>query len=180
MTNSSIDYSQEIWKPVSEYIGIYEASNFGRVRSLDRISVNRQGKVRSLLGRVLSAAPENNGYLTVRLTKNGIQKTKKVHRIVMAAFFGESPLCVDHKNGDKNDNALENLEYVTQRVNIMRGKLARKQYYNIYKIKRVGGFCWCVSITIRRRATIFGYYSNIDDAVKRRDQVFLELGILVK
>ena len=77
---------QEIWKDIPGYEGIYQASNFGRIRSLDRVVLNRniQNHVK---GRVRVASPDQDGYLGLTLSKNGIHKSFHVHRLVAITFI---------------------------------------------------------------------------------------------
>ena len=103
---------KEIWKDVPEYEGLYQVSNLGRVKSIPRTYKNRNYK-----GRVL--APTNaRGYLHVLFSVNTTRKTMKVHRLVALAFLGSSDLYVNHINGVKTDNRLENLEYCTSQENM--------------------------------------------------------------
>lgn len=107
----------EEWRAVPGYEGQYEASNLGRVRSLTR-TVKASNQFRECSGvrkgRVLSARKKRNGYLSVVLCG----REKKVHRLVAAAFFGESSREVNHKDGDKENNRPENLEYATRGENV--------------------------------------------------------------
>ena len=78
---------------------------------------------------------DTKGYLIVKLCVGGVGFTKKVHRLVMAAFVGPSSLQVDHINMDKRDNRITNLEYVDNRENSTRAATARKtssQYVGVY------------------------------------------------
>ena len=93
---------EEIWKDIPNYKGMYQVSNLGRVKSFKR------GKER-----VLKTVPHKDGYYLVALYKGGERKMNLVHRFVMLAFVGESDLQVNHINGIKTDNRLENLEYCT-------------------------------------------------------------------
>lgn len=72
-------------------------------------------------GRILKSSPDTSGYMTVHLTENGRGYTKRVHRLVAEAFL-EQPCDeanqVNHINGDKNDNRLSNLEFVTPSENM--------------------------------------------------------------
>lgn len=97
---------KEIWKDVPGYEGHYQVSNLGSVRSL---WFGKERVLRLLLNR--------GGYYYVGLQKGGARKANKVHRLVMIAFVGESDLDVNHKNGVKTDNRLENLEYCTRAEN---------------------------------------------------------------
>lgn len=94
--------NDEIWKPIPGYEGRYWASNLGRIKSRRKI---------------LKTHYSESGYEKVSLYKHG----KKVHRLVMAAFEGEKPYPefeVNHKDGDRSNNKLDNLEYVTHYENL--------------------------------------------------------------
>lgn len=105
--------TQEQWKPVVDYEGVYEVSDQGRVRSVDRWVVDRLGKARLCKGRVLRPALNGRGYLIVALWKNGKGKTAQVHRLVAKTFLGPCPSekIVCHGRGGRLDNRLENLSY---------------------------------------------------------------------
>ena len=84
----------------------------------DGYLVSDQGRVKRIkTGAIFS--PESSVYRVVDLRTVGASRTVLVHRLVMAAFGGPCPpgLCVNHKNGNKHDNRLDNLEYVTPREN---------------------------------------------------------------
>lgn len=101
----------EEWRPVVGYEGFYEASSNGNIRSVPRLST--KGKV------LKQHVNSRNGYAYVSLSKNNVQKTKRVHRLVAAAFWGDLPeMQINHKNGIKTDNCLNNLEYCTQSENM--------------------------------------------------------------
>ena len=112
----------EIWKPVDAYEGIYEVSNLGRVRSLDRDSPSRiYGRpiTKRLKGRVLKHFFDKDRYHQVRLC-NGRGRSESVHRIVCRAFHGPKPTPdheVAHNNGDKADNRAANLRWATNKEN---------------------------------------------------------------
>jgi hypothetical protein len=99
----------EYFKDVYGYEGLYKVSNFGRVESLPK-----SGKD----GIILKSIKHSDGYGCCRLYKNKKFKSKKIHRLVMAAFRGPSDLEVNHINGIKSDNNLCNLEYCTTSQNI--------------------------------------------------------------
>lgn len=109
----------EIWKDIRDYEGLYQASNWGRIKSLDRYKV--VGKVKIFLkGRLLKNIKARNGYLHVGLSKDGKTKQFLVHRLVYEAFNGEIPegIQVNHINEIKTDNRLENLNLMTLKENI--------------------------------------------------------------
>lgn len=104
-----------MWKPVKGYEGFYEVSNTGKVRSLDR--VDKLGRFKK--GKELSSCDNGNGYQVVNLKVNGTQKMMTVHKLVAQAFI-ENPNNlpeVNHKDGDKSNNRVGNLEWCTHSEN---------------------------------------------------------------
>ena len=120
----------ERWLPVDEYGGAYEVSNLGRVRSVDRTRLGRNGFPQPIRGRVLNAHRNVGGYQQVRLSLNGKKHGHYVHRLVMAAFVGPCPLGheVDHIDNKPANNTLSNLRYVTPQENTS-AKVARRQQF---------------------------------------------------
>lgn len=112
----------EIWKRVLEDPRPVDASSFGRIRTLDYMAVSlRSGKpnVQNKKGKVISPYYHEAGYLLVRIGANGSKKKYYVHRLVAMAFCdGYDPsLTVNHKDGDKENNRPENLEWITKQEN---------------------------------------------------------------
>ena len=122
----------EVWQPIPGYEGFYEASDQGRVRSLDRWvkTRNRWGECGYWAkGQVLLQHPGKEGHPTVGrmfvcLSKEGKGKPSYVHTLIAFAFLGPRPkgLHIDHVNGDKADNRACNLEYVTPQENTRRAR----------------------------------------------------------
>lgn len=112
---------QEEWRPVSEYIGLYEVSNFGRVRSLDHWRDSGTGSYVQK-GRILKLN-KSKGYLRVQLCKDGKPKWFKIHRLVYEAFNGKIPenMQVNHINEIKTDNSVWNLNLMSPKENINYG-----------------------------------------------------------
>lgn len=93
------------WRSIIDYEGLYEVSNYGEVRKTD--------------GTMMRGNINSYGYRVVSLTKNGKKKDKKVHRLVALAFLTtiQGKDCVNHKDGDKLNNYVENLEWATKGEN---------------------------------------------------------------
>jgi hypothetical protein len=128
---------KEIWKDIPSYIGLYQASNLGRIRSIDcLITFRKKNGVfnRFRKGRILKHCNNRYGYPMVVLTKPDHRMCHSVHRLVMLAFIGHSDLTVNHKNGIKTDNRLDNLEYLTMSENLFHAhKIGLKKATKIIK-----------------------------------------------
>ena len=112
---------EEIWKDIKDYEGIYQVSNQGRVRSLDRTVKYVTGAKRKLHGKIIKVQDDGRGYSQVRLyDKNRKGKTIKVHKLVATNFINNPKKYkeVNHKNGVKDDNSVGNLEWTTRKRNI--------------------------------------------------------------
>lgn len=112
----------EVWKPIPGYEGLYEVSNYGRVKSLDRY-VTRKGKAggKTVYGKIKDFGKNNRGYLMVNLYKGNKAKYRSVHRIVAEVFVhNDDPAVktiVNHKDEDKTNNHADNLEWCDQLYN---------------------------------------------------------------
>lgn len=127
--------NEEIWKDIIGYEGLYQVSSLGRVRSLDRYVKYSNGQIHLHKGKVLSLVKSNLGYLLVSLCCNGKYKSISVHRLVAQAFI-ENPDNlpeVNHRNEDKTDNRVENLEFCDRSYNNNYG--SRKDKERDTKIK---------------------------------------------
>ena len=106
----------EIWRDIKGYEGLYQISNLGRVKSLGRKSYSNV----CLKDKILNPALEcKNGYKRVCLCKDGKEKRIKVHRLVAQAFIPnpDNKPIINHKDGNKINNSVENLEWCTYKEN---------------------------------------------------------------
>lgn len=101
----------ERWKNIPGWEGMYQVSDLGRVRSLDR--EDRLGRFHH--GQMLSICDDGKGYRTIRFSRDGSKSMYRVHRLVMLAFVGPCPpgMEVAHADGTQDNNKLTNLRYAT-------------------------------------------------------------------
>ena len=116
---------EEIWKPIKNYEGLYEISNIGRIKTL-KFSGGDKPKIMSPY--------DVHGYKRIRIFKNKKQRSTSIHRLVAEAFL-PNPLnkpFVNHKDGNKSNNVVTNLEWATESENVAHA-------FRVLKIKAHGG-----------------------------------------
>lgn len=121
--------NKEIWRPIKNYEGLYEISNFGRIKSLDRevkfsaykkSNFNVRSHTAKLKGKMLKCYISQFGYIRIGLYKDSKIKDMAIHRLVAESFIkniNNKPF-INHINGIKTDNRKENLEWVTASENM--------------------------------------------------------------
>lgn len=102
---------KELWRNIDGYKELYQVSNLGNVRSFKYNT-----------SRILKERINRRGYCYINLCQNGKYKSCSIHRLVAIAFLGKSDLTVNHKDGDKENNLLENLEWLTHKENLNHAK----------------------------------------------------------
>ena len=147
---------EEIFKTIEGYEGMYEISNYGRVKSLKN---NKEY--------ILKPSLDLNGYVIVSLSNEGIKKTKTIHQLVAIAFLNHiadgMKLIVNHKDFNRQNNHVDNLEIILQRNNANRKHLKSSSNFvgvSWYK----GGNKRHAYITINRKRKHLGYFTNEIDA----------------
>src|SRR3990167_8250738 len=112
---------KEIWKDIPGYEGTYQASSLGRIRSLPRVIDGGLGRVTHRKGCVLRPATERLGYLRLSLKNEGTARSWLVHRLIAITFLGQPMVDrkeINHKDSDKKNNSIENLEWCSRSYNI--------------------------------------------------------------
>lgn len=110
----------ETWKPVVGYEGSYEVSDHGRVRSVNREIIDKNGKKRSLRSVNLKGTAKDSGHLRVFLSKEGVETIYAIHYLVARTFIGPRPdgmPHIRHLDGNPRNNCLSNLKYGTSSEN---------------------------------------------------------------
>jgi hypothetical protein len=165
----------EIWKDVAGYEGLYQVSNLGNVRSVDKYTSNRFA-TRFWPSKALKLKNTRFGYVVANLSKEGKLKNVFVHRIVCAAFIGDHPnKQVNHINGIKTDNRLENLEWVTSSENHLhafktglrvgysiKGSQSSKAKLDETKVREIK----LSSNSVRNLAKIYGVHHSVIQGIK--------------
>ena len=152
---------EEIWKAIPNYEGSHEASNLGRIRSIDREVVYSNGRVYRLKSRVLRQSNGSGTYKVVNIQKS----VKYVHQLVAMAFLGHVPnghsLVVDHIDNDRQNNNLNNLSIVSNRENLSR-RGGSSKYVGVYFNKSTNK--WASKIRVGGKNVWIGRFKNEIDA----------------
>lgn len=120
----------EEWKAIDGYEGCYEVSNYGRVKSLERVVERCDGRMLTIRERILAPVFNDDGYVQCKLNKNGKSKTVGVHCLVARAFIPNPDNLedVNHKNFNRTDNHVSNLEWKTHGDNVRYSIEAKRHF----------------------------------------------------
>lgn len=153
---------EEIWKDIPNYEGLYQVSDYGRIRSFIRSC--RYGYDPN--GRIIISKLNGNGYLRILLHSGGLRKIYSVHQLVAIAFLNHIPdrthkIVVNHIDGNRTNNYLINLELVSQRCNITDGWTRRERtskYVGVSLVKNRN--IWRSTICVNNKKLHLGYYKS--------------------
>jgi len=162
-----MENQNEVWKDVLGFEGMYQVSNLGRVKSLDRIdSIGKRQ-----YSRILKTAPSSKKYLNVVFCKNGKCKTHRVHRVVAIAFL-DNPYNlpqINHIDSVRDNNKVDNLEFCSERENSchrFKNKETTSKYTGVYFAKERNK--WQSYIEVNKKLIRLGYFKNEIDAYNAR------------
>lgn len=151
----------EQWKDIPNYEGLYKASDLGRIKSLERYKKN-WSKLQLVKERILKQC--NCTYLSLELNKESVPNTVDVHVVVGITFLGHVPCrgrkVVDHKNNNKKDNRLCNLQIITRRKNSSKDKNPASGHTRISKVKDK----YSVSISVNCKTIYLGLFPTLKEA----------------
>ena len=168
----------EVWKDIEEFKGLYQVSNLGQIRSIDRITEYKTGAKRLTKGVVLSIGKNKLGYSQVGLSKNDKCYSRRVHRLVAQAFIPNPNRYkeINHIDGNKQNNNVDNLEWCNRKQNIRHAinNGLRKKYYGrrrdipvVRKLDTLGR----VTIPIEDRREL-GWNENDEIVIRRENDTF--------
>jgi len=160
----------EIWKPIPDYEGLYEVSNYGRIKSLAKAYFfgHHHSSLRKLEECLIKLSIDNVGYFIFVLKKDGTSKTQRVHQMVAIVFLDHKPdrynRVVNHKNLNKLNNFYRNLEIVTNRENSNQKHIqSTSEFVGVSLAKERGkksGKVWRSMIYLNGKRINLGYFTT--------------------
>ncbi len=175
------DLEGEIWKDIDGYEGLYKISNLGRVKSLLKV-LNSRNSIRIINEKILKVS-KASGYLSLILTNNYKHKRVLIHRLIGMSFIpnNEGKKIVNHIDGNKMNNSIDNLEWVNHRENCSHYKLSKKstsKYIGVYYRAKKNRFI--ASIYYNEKTMHLGAFKTEEEAYKARKQFELDNNIINK
>lgn len=158
----------EIWKDIKDYENIYQVSNLGQVKRLKSFRKNGASGYYQP-EKILKQTDRGNGYLCVHLSKNGKGKIFSTHVLVATAFLekDDTKNQVNHKNGDRKNNTVDNLEWCTAQENIVHSVKVLKRYIDKSGLKLGSPACIKKNLNITNGKEIFNTYEEIIKFVRK-------------
>lgn len=175
---------KEVWKDIPGYEGLYQASNLGRIRSLDRDIVcyaSNQHKSnietkRHLKGKILKCCIDKDGYYRLSLNKNGKTKYFRVCRLITMTFMpsNDNSLQINHKDENKKNDSVDNLEWCTCKYNQNYGtrneKISKSRMRKVYKYDLQDNFIEEFESVDAAAKNVNKNFSNISSACSGRQK----------
>jgi len=165
---------EEEFRDIPGYEGYYQASNFGRVKSLERYVKHSRDRFRVVNQKILKGTINGGGYIVVRLSKNSNIIMKTVHKIMHITFtdkFNQNKPCIDHIDRDRQNNHIDNLRECTHQENsrnVTKKLNTSSKYLGVMRYKNK----WKVSIRLDdKKIYNLGYYKTEIVAGKIYDSV---------
>ena len=169
----------EEFRPIKGYEGIYEVSNIGRIKSLDRTKRQWRGGHIRVSEKILKTPTNPRGYNIVSLSREGKCKTFNVYLLVAFVFLNHNPistdLVVDHIDNNKSNDCLDNLQLITHRENSTKDRKRKSKYRGVSWHSRHSK--WIARIQINGKRKYLGSYIDELEASRAYE---LELSILTE
>ena len=158
---------KEIWKKIVGYEELYEISNLGKVRSLDRIIYQKNNGVicgHKYKGKILTNQKRPNGYVCVHLSKNGKTKWESVHKLVAEAFIEHDKKnnIVNHLDNNPSNNIVSNLEWTTYKGNMQYSAKQGRMKYNPQNLKKAQDSLKKPVIAIDKNGNEYEFNSQVE------------------
>lgn len=170
---------EEVWEEIPNYEGIYEVSNYGRIKSLPRSWKSGNNAITTIKERILKISIDLRGYCVVSLYKNGIKKTHKVHQLVAICFLNHTPdghtFVVDHIDNNSLNNYVDNLQITTTRINSTKDRIRKEKLpANVYR----NHSRFMVKFIINGEAKYFGNYILVSQAEKKANEIRIKYNLI--
>lgn len=147
--------NNEIWKDIPDYEGLYQASNLGNIKRICRKFVDKIGRIRQINEVICKPSIDTSGYMQIVLTKNKKRKSYKIHKLIAMTFIPNPDGFpqVNHKDENKLNNKIDNLEWCTLEYNCNYGtRNYRCTLHCKHKVKQLS------------QGTIIKKYNSLKDA----------------
>ena len=171
---------EEIYKDIPDYEGMYQVSNLGNVKSLERVVKHWRGGLKVVREKVLKGGVSSGRYLSVVLSKECKTHTIRVHNLVAMVFLGHTKkghdLVVDHIDENSLNNRLDNLQVITQRNNVVRSidkSKTSSKYVGVSWHKPLNK--WRSVIRVKGKHKHIGYFTEELEASKAYQKELLTI-----
>ena len=157
---------KEVWKEVKGYDGKYAVSNYGSVKTLSRIVSNGYNN-RMTTERLLKPQQKKDRYFKISLRSNGKSISYRIHRLVYETFVGpiEDGKVIDHIDSNRENNRVDNLQAISQRLNIIKANITRHTtsiYPGVSYCNSTDRYLSCIEVN--NKTVHLGLYESADDA----------------